>query len=137
MPLPSITTVISAHRNRGYRLAPGPRDHLIWGALPALRADPLAKLLDCAQRYGDIVRLRFGPFIGHLYDRFGPRPLIVPGAVIVSLALWGFYLLLGEGTPWGLVLGLHVFLSVGLALMFTPLFTSSMAALNQIGRAHV
>lgn len=71
-----------------------------------------------------------GPFIGRLYDRFGPRPLILPGAVVVSATLWGFYLLLGEGTPWGLVLGLHVALSVGLAFMFTPLFTSSMAALN-------
>ncbi|CAN5196879.1 DHA2 family efflux MFS transporter permease subunit [soil metagenome] len=71
-----------------------------------------------------------GPFIGRLYDRFGPRPLILPGAVVVSAALWGFYALLGEGTPWGLVLALHIFLSVGLAFMFTPLFTSSMAALN-------
>ena len=71
-----------------------------------------------------------GPFIGRLYDRFGPRPLIVPGAIVVSVALWGFWMLLGEGTPWGVVLGLHVFLSIGLAFMFTPLFTSSMAALN-------
>ena len=71
-----------------------------------------------------------GPFIGRLYDKVGPRVLIVPGAVVVSAALWGFYLLLGEGTPWGVVLGLHVFLSLGLAFMFTPLFTSSMASLN-------
>lgn len=71
-----------------------------------------------------------GPFIGRLYDRFGPRPLILPGAVVVSLALWGFWMLLGEGTAWGVVLGLHVLLSIGLAFMFTPLFTSSMAALN-------
>ena len=71
-----------------------------------------------------------GPFIGRLYDRVGPRPLILPGAIVVSAALWGFYALLGQGTPWGIVLGLHVFLSVGLAFMFTPLFTSSMAALN-------
>jgi len=71
-----------------------------------------------------------GPIIGRLYDRVGPRPLILPGAIVVSAALWGFYALLGVGTPWGLVLGLHIFLSVGLAFMFTPLFTSSMAALN-------
>jgi DHA2 family lincomycin resistance protein-like MFS transporter len=71
-----------------------------------------------------------GPFIGRLYDKVGPRPMIVPGAIVVSLALWAFFLLLREGTPWGLVLALHVLLSVGLAFMFTPLFTSSMAALN-------
>lgn len=70
-----------------------------------------------------------GPFVGRLYDRVGPRPLIVPGAIIVSLVFWGLTML-SETTPWGLVLAAHVALSVGLAFMFTPLFTSSMAALN-------
>jgi len=71
-----------------------------------------------------------GPFIGRLYDRVGPRPLIVPGAIVVSLVFWAFFMFLGEGTPWGVVLALHVALSIGLAFTFTPLFTSSMAALN-------
>ncbi len=70
-----------------------------------------------------------GPFVGRLYDRIGPRPLILPGALLVSGVLWGMTLL-SETTPWGFVLVAHIFLSVGLALMFTPLFTSSMAALN-------
>ncbi len=70
-----------------------------------------------------------GPFIGRLYDRIGPRPMIVPGSIVVSLALWGLTLL-GETTPWGFVLAAHVILCIGLAFMFTPLFTSSMAALN-------
>ncbi|MCU1441231.1 MAG: family efflux transporter permease subunit [Rhodoglobus sp.] len=70
-----------------------------------------------------------GPFIGRLYDKVGPRPLIVPGAITVSAALWAmtFY---GEGTPWGLVLALHIVLCVGLALMFTPLFTTSLGSLK-------
>lgn len=70
-----------------------------------------------------------GPLIGRLYDRVGPRPLIVPGAIVVSLALWSLTML-SETTPWGFVLGAHIVLSIGLAFMFTPLFTSSMAALN-------
>lgn len=71
-----------------------------------------------------------GPFIGRLYDRVGPRPLIVPGAIIVSAVFWTYAFVLSETTPWGFVLGAHVVMSIGLALMFTPLFTSSMAALN-------
>ena len=70
-----------------------------------------------------------GPFIGRLYDRVGPRPLIVPGAIVVSAAFWSLTML-GATTPWGFVLAAHVVLSIGLAFMFTPLFTSSMAALN-------
>ena len=56
--------------------------------------------------------------------------LVVPGTIVVSIALWGFYALLGSETPSGLVLALHVLLCLGLAFMSTPLFTSSMAALN-------
>ncbi len=70
-----------------------------------------------------------GPFIGRLYDKVGPRKLILPGSILVSVVLWGMTLY-SETTPWGIVLAVHVALSVGLALMFTPLFTSSMAALN-------
>jgi len=70
-----------------------------------------------------------GPFIGRLYDKVGPRPLILPGAIVVSVALWGLTMLTAT-TPWGFVLAAHIVLSVGLAFMFTPLFTSSMAALN-------
>ena len=70
-----------------------------------------------------------GPFVGRLYDRVGPRPLIVPGSIIVSLVFWALTFL-NENTPWGLVLAAHVGLCIGLAFMFTPLFTSSMAALN-------
>jgi len=70
-----------------------------------------------------------GPFIGRLYDRVGPRPLILPGSILVSLVLWGMAMFT-EFTPWTFVLVAHILLSVGLAFMFTPLFTSSMAALN-------
>jgi DHA2 family lincomycin resistance protein-like MFS transporter len=70
-----------------------------------------------------------GPFIGRLYDKVGPRPLIVPGSILVSLVFWGMTML-NQNTPWWLVLTAHVLLCVGLAFMFTPLFTSSMAALN-------
>ena len=70
-----------------------------------------------------------GPFIGRIYDKVGPRPLIVPGAIAVSAALWAMTTYV-EMTPWGLVLALHVLLSVGLAFMFTPLFTTALGSLN-------
>ena len=37
---------------------------------------------------GGLVMGLLGPFVGRLYDRFGARPLLVPGMVVTSLALW-------------------------------------------------
>jgi DHA2 family lincomycin resistance protein-like MFS transporter len=67
------------------------------------------------------------PFVGRLYDRFGPRVLVVPGSILVSLALWSLTLV-SETTPVGMVLAAHIVMSLGLALMFTPLFTAGLGA---------
>ncbi|MBX3099488.1 MAG: multidrug efflux MFS transporter [Salinibacterium sp.] len=76
-----------------------------------------------------------GPFVGRLYDKVGPRPLVVPAAAWVSLVLWSMTLFT-ENTPWYLVLVTHIALSVGLAFMFTPLFTSSLGALKPHQYSH-
>ncbi|WP_241005221.1 DHA2 family efflux MFS transporter permease subunit [Nocardioides sp. zg-1228] len=68
------------------------------------------------------------PIVGRLFDRVGPRPLVAPGAALVSAALWGMTTL-DAGTGQATVVGLHVLMSVGLALMFTPLLTSALGSL--------
>lgn len=68
------------------------------------------------------------PFVGARYDRHGPAPLIIPGAIIVSAALW-LLTLVGPDTSVFMVLAAHLVLSVGLALMFTPLFSASLGSL--------
>jgi len=76
---------------------------------------------------GGLVMGLIAPFVGRIYDRFGPRVLVVPGAILVSLVLWGFTLIT-EHTSQYLILAGHVTLSIGLALMFTPLFTAGLGA---------
>jgi MFS transporter, DHA2 family, lincomycin resistance protein len=76
---------------------------------------------------GGVLQGLLGPVVGRLYDRFGPRWLVVAGATVVSLALWGMTFL-GAGTAAYWVLVAHVSLSVGLAFMFTPLFTAGLGA---------
>jgi DHA2 family lincomycin resistance protein-like MFS transporter len=68
------------------------------------------------------------PFVGRLFDRFGPTVLIVPGTILVSAVLWTMTTL-DQSTSVMFILALHVTLSIGLALMFTPLFTSSLGSL--------
>ena len=63
-----------------------------------------------------------GPRVGRWFDAAGGRPLVVPGAVGISLALTAFTQVSAQ-TPYVAVLGAHVLLMVSLALVFTPVFT--------------
>lgn len=69
------------------------------------------------------------PFVGRAFDRVGPRPLLVPGTTLVALATWGLATLSADSAPW-LLLACHVTMSGGLALIFTPLFTSALGSLS-------
>lgn len=76
---------------------------------------------------GGLLMGLLGPVVGRLYDRFGARALLVPGTVATSVALWSTTLF-ASGSPVVLVLGFHLTLSVGLAFVFTPLFTAGLGA---------
>lgn len=68
------------------------------------------------------------PFVGRAFDRVGPRPLVIPGAVVVSAALW-LMTLLDQDTGLPMVVGVHTLLMGGLGLVMTPLMTSSLGSL--------
>ena len=66
-----------------------------------------------------------GPVIGRIFDKVGPLPLTLSGSVLMVLTLWQFSRL-DEGSSLGWVIALHVALSFGLALLFTPAFTTGL-----------
>jgi DHA2 family lincomycin resistance protein-like MFS transporter len=66
--------------------------------------------------------------VGRWYDAVGPRRLLVPGTTLVSASAWGMTTLTETSSPM-LLLALHVLLSGGLALVFTPLFSSALGSL--------
>ena len=77
---------------------------------------------------GGLVMGLLGPRVGRLYDRNGPRALVLPGATVIVAGLTA-YALAGPTTPaWWLLL-VHVAVSVGLAFVFTPVFTAGLAVL--------
>lgn len=76
------------------------------------------------------------PMVGKLYDRFGARPLIVPGAIILLASLLGYALILDESTPIWLLVVLHLVMSLGLALIFTPAFTTALNPLPHHLHSH-
>ena len=77
---------------------------------------------------GGLIMGLCAPTVGGLFDKYGPAPLVVPGAVLLSAALWGLTFV-DQNTSFVVPLIAHLVLSVGLALMFTPLFTVSLGAL--------
>lgn len=70
------------------------------------------------------------PFVGRLFDAVGPRPLVVPGSVMVATAL-GLMTLLSAASPTWHVVGIHMLLSLGLGFLMTPLMTSALGSIEQ------
>ncbi|QAY69516.1 MDR family MFS transporter [Xylanimonas protaetiae] len=93
----------------------------------ALGLEPLATGLLVLP--GGLAMGLLGPVVGNLYDRVGPRPLVVPGVVLATVAFAGLAMV-RPTTEWWFVLAAHVVLSLGLALLFTPLFTTALGSLQ-------
>jgi DHA2 family lincomycin resistance protein-like MFS transporter len=67
--------------------------------------------------------------VGRVYDRIGPRQLVVAGALFDAVGHW-YLSTLAPDTPVWLLLVPYLVLIVGQALMWTPLFAASLGALN-------
>jgi DHA2 family lincomycin resistance protein-like MFS transporter len=74
---------------------------------------------------GGLVMGLLAPMVGKWFDRVGPVPLTLTGTSFMTAVLFVLAFLTAE-TPIWLVLVLHVALSLGLALLFTPAFTSGL-----------
>ncbi|MDN5699564.1 MAG: DHA2 family efflux MFS transporter permease subunit [Kocuria sp.] len=74
---------------------------------------------------GGLIMGLLGPVIGRLFDAFGPRPLAVPGAALLTFVMFNFSQLQADTAVWWIVV-LQIAMSVGLAMIFTPAFTSGL-----------
>lgn len=77
---------------------------------------------------GGVLMGFLSPVVGRLYDRVGPRVLVIPASLVVM----GVFLALSTlttATPWWFVMVCHALMSTSFAFIFTPLFTVSLSAL--------
>ena len=78
---------------------------------------------------GSVVMGLLGPIVGRIYDARGPRPLLIPGTILVSAGLWS-YSMVDQNTSVMLLASIQIAMSVGLAMSFTPLFSASLSSLQ-------
>ena len=78
---------------------------------------------------GGVLMGILAPIVGRLFDAVGPRPLVLPGAIVASGALWWMTTLDSSSTI-GLIIAMHLMLNAGLAFMMTPLLTSALGSLR-------
>ena len=68
------------------------------------------------------------PFIGRLFDKFGPQWLVIPGLIVVATMLW-FFTTLSTASSLAFIVALHIGLMVGVAMIWMPSQTNG---LNQL-----
>lgn len=77
---------------------------------------------------GGIINGLLSPIMGGLFDKFGPKWLVIPGLVIVAATMFGFTNL-SVNTSIGFIVTLHITLMIGIAMIMMPAQTNG---LNQL-----
>lgn len=80
---------------------------------------------------GGIVNGIMAPVSGKLFDKFGPRVLVIPGLILIVLSIWLFTGLTSEWSR-GHVIAVNILMMVGISLVMMPAQTT---ALNQLPRS--
>ena len=68
------------------------------------------------------------PVTGKLFDRFGPRALVIPGTIVLIVVMW-LFTRITLTTPTSTIILLHCLMSVGLSMIMMPAQTNG---LNQL-----
>ncbi|WKD58703.1 DHA2 family efflux MFS transporter permease subunit [Corynebacterium caspium] len=80
---------------------------------------------------GGLAQGLLAPVVGRLYDSFGPRPLAIPGSLLVLAAQIGLVFGTDIDTHPGVIIGLLLLFNFGLCLIITPMMTIALASLPQ------
>lgn len=79
---------------------------------------------------GGIINGIMSPIMGRLFDKYGPKWLVIPGLAIVSASLWFFSSISATSTV-AFIIVLHSTLMIGVSMIMMPAQTNG---LNQLSR---
>lgn len=79
---------------------------------------------------GGLVQIAVGPIFGRVFDRHGPRPVLIPGALMLALGQW-LFTTIHPGTELGLIVAFHTIFCIGLAMLMTGLLSAALSGVPQ------
>lgn len=79
---------------------------------------------------GGLVQGILSPIVGRVYDKVGPRPVVIPGAILLAGGQW-LLATINENSTVTTIIVLHVIFCIGMAMLMTPLMTVALGALPQ------
>jgi DHA2 family lincomycin resistance protein-like MFS transporter len=74
---------------------------------------------------GGVINGLLSPVMGKLFDKYGPKWLVIPGLVIVAAVLW-FLSGVTTASTITLIVTLHIFLMIGIAMVMMPAQTNGL-----------
>jgi DHA2 family lincomycin resistance protein-like MFS transporter len=77
---------------------------------------------------GSLLNGFLSPIMGRLFDKFGPRWLVIGGLIVVSAVLF-MYTGIRPTTPLGMIIAYHLFMMIGISMVMMPAQTNG---LNQL-----
>lgn len=78
---------------------------------------------------GGVAQAIVSPIFGRIYDKRGPRPVLIPGAIMLAAGQW-LYTTVNAETGLLVFMLIHIVFSIGLALLMTGLMSSAMASVD-------
>lgn len=80
---------------------------------------------------GSIMNGAMSPFMGHLFDKFGPRVLMIPATVVLSGTVFTMSRLTAETPPWVIIVS-YILLMLSISAIMMPAQTNG---LNQLPKS--
>lgn len=84
---------------------------------------------------GGLLMGLLAPLVGRIYDKVGPRPLLIPGTALLSVVMFAFSRLESDTPIWWLLV-LYLGMSLSFAFIFTPAFTTGLNPLPHRLHSH-
>ncbi|MGO1543720.1 MAG: MDR family MFS transporter [Gulosibacter sp.] len=79
---------------------------------------------------GGLIQAIIAPIAGRIYDRVGPRPLVIPGGFLLAIGQWGLATSGADTAVW-MVITFHTVFGAGMALVMSSLMTHSLGSLSR------